>query len=281
MTTAPIVDERLRELFFRYDPTAPLQPEETLLSESAGVRTTLFVITSSHGQRVPGLIWAPLDAAPARPTVILQHGAGSKKEDDYIRLPAIRWAQQGTVCVAIDANDHGERQRGQRDPQVLWNRPWQRRDHAVQMCVDLHRLVDYLETRPEANVGRLGYVGFSMGTINGVPFVGLDKRVKAAVFAIGGARLFELRTKPDDAELRREHEIVAAITDPVHFAPLIAPRPVLMINGSRDETVPQAAGQALFDALDEPKRIIWFDGGHTDLSGREFKEIWTFLSAQL
>ncbi len=147
--------------------------------------------------------------------------------------------------------------------------------------MDLQRTVDYLQTRGEIDIGRLGYTGFSMGTINGVSFVGLDQRVKAAVFVIGGGRLFDLRPKPDDQRLREEQEIVAEITDPVHFAPLIAPRPVLMINGSKDETVPPAAGQALFDAMGEPKQIIWFDGGHTDLTGREFKEIWTFLSERL
>ncbi len=281
MIATTLVDDRLRELFYRYDPTAPLQPEEKVLSEEAGVRTTHFVISSTHGLRVPGLIWSPLEAAGPRPVIILQHGAGSKKEDVYIRLPVTRWAQHGFACVAIDANEHGERLHAERDPQALWTRPWQRRDHAVQMCVDLQRTVDYLQTRPEIDTGRLGYAGFSMGTINGVSFVGLDKRVKAAVFVIGGARLFKLRPLPGDPRLRAEHEIVAAITDPVHFAPLIAPRPVLMINGSKDETVPPAAGQALFDALGEPKQIIWFDGGHTDLTGREFKEIWSFLSERL
>ncbi|MHB8576295.1 MAG: alpha/beta hydrolase [Dehalococcoidia bacterium] len=281
MTTAVTVDDRVRELFFGYDPTTPLEPQTRVISEEGGVRTTHFVIASTHGQRVPGLIWRSVDAIGSAPVIILQHGASSKKEDDYIRLPAMRWARQGMTCVAIDANNHGERVTTPRDQQAQWTQPWTRRDHAIQMCNDLQRTVDYLETRAEADTSRLGYVGFSMGTTNGVSFVALDQRVKAAVFAVGGARLFELRPKPDDPELREEMETVAAIVDPVHFAPRIAPRPVLMVNGSRDETVIPEAGRALYDALGEPKRIVWFDGGHTNLSGREFKEFWAFLSTAL
>jgi dienelactone hydrolase len=281
VTAASIVDEHLRNLFFRYDRTAKLDPEESIVSEEAGVRTTHFVISSTHGQRVPGLIWSPAGADRPLPTVLLQHGAGSRKEDAYISLTARRWARQGMTCVAIDANDHGERQRGERDPSAIWTRPWTRRDHAVQMCVDLQRTVDYLETKAEADTTRLGFVGFSMGTINGVSFVALDRRVKAAAFAIGGGNLFELRPKPDDPMVRSELEIASQIVDPIYFAGKIAPRPVLMVNGLRDETVTPAAAEALYAALAEPKRIVWYDGGHTEIGGRELKEIWAFLQENL
>ena len=281
MTTAAHVDTALRDLFFRYDRSAPLEPEERVLGEEGGVRTTHFAITSTHSLRVPGLIWSPLDAAGPLPVILLQHGATSRKEDDYIRLTARRWAAQGTICVAIDANEHGERQTHARDPQAIWTRPWTRRDHAVQMCVDLQRTVDYLETRAEADTSRLGYVGFSMGTINGVSFVALDERVKAAAFAVGGGNIGTFGPPPADPQLRADLETVAALVDPVQFAPRIAPRPVLMVNGLKDELVTPAAGQALFDALGEPKRIVWYDGGHTAIGGRELKEIWTFLRETL
>jgi len=285
--TEIMVDSQLRELFYRYDRVAPLEPEVRVLSEDQGVRTTHFVISSSHGQRVPGLIWTPLaernagETSGPLPVVMLQHGAGSCKEDGYISLTARRWAQQGVLCVAIDANEHGERPQTVTDKQALWTYPWLRRDHAIQMCTDLQRTLDYLETRADADLARIGYLGFSMGTINGVAFVALDRRVKTAVFAIGGGRLIELRPPSDDADRRTDLALVAEIVDPVHFAPLIAPRPVLMVNGKRDETVPPAAGQALFDALAEPKRIIWYDGGHTELSGRELKAIWSFFQETL
>jgi dienelactone hydrolase len=281
MTTTTLIDDRLRAFCFRYDPSAPLEAETTILAEEGGVRTTRFVISSTHGQRVPGLIWAPLQADRPLPAVLLQHGATSRKEDDYIRLTALRWSREGLLCVAIDASDHGERTRAQSDPQAIWTLPWTRRDHAIQMCVDLQRTVDYLESRDDVDVSRLGYVGFSMGTICGVPFVALDPRVKAAAFAVGGARLNEFQQPPADPRVREELALASAIVDPVHFAPLISPRPVLLVNGSRDELVPVSAARALFDALGEPKRIVWYDGGHTEMRGQEFKAIHAFLGEHL
>jgi dienelactone hydrolase len=282
MPLETVVDARVRELCYRYDRDAPLEPEDDrVLGEERGVRTTHFAISSTHGQRVAGLIWAPLSrGANAYPTLLLQHGAGSRKEDDYIRITATRWAQRGATCIAIDAHEHGERFHSQERQQAVWARPWTRRDHAVQMCVDLQRTVDYLEARGDVDLARLGYLGFSMGTINGVAFVALDARVKRAAFAIGGASLLRLWPQPEDAQARADLETVAGMVDPVHFAPLIAPRPVLLVNGLRDEVIPPECGQALFDALGEPKQIVWFDGGHTDMSGRELRAIWAFLSGE-
>lgn len=277
MTTASIVDDHLRDLFFSYDRELSLETEARELGEADGVGTTHFVISSTHGERVTGLIWQPANAAGPLPAILMQHGAGSRKEDDYIRLPALHWAQAGFACIAIDAHEHGERQIRPRDPQAIWQRPWTRRDHAVQMCVDLQRTVDYLATRNEIDLARLGFIGFSMGTINGVPFVARDQRVKAAVFCVGGATLSGFRDLPNDPRLVEELRTALAIVDPIHFAAQIAPRPVLCINGRRDEAVPPAAAQALFDALGEPKRIVWYDGGHTDMRGPEFKEAWQFL----
>src|SRR5262249_21433879 len=123
-------------------------------------------------------------------------------------------------------------------------------------CVDLQRTVDYLESRDDVDVSQLNYVGFSMGTICNVPFVALDPRIKAAAFAVGNARLNEFQPPPTDPRIHEELKLASAMINPVHFAPLISPRPVLLMNNNRDELVPVSAAQALFDALNEPKQII-------------------------
>jgi dienelactone hydrolase len=284
----PLVDAALRDLFFDYDRGLPLQPVERDLGVRDGVRVLHFTISSTHGERVPGLLWTPEGAAARLPLLLVQHGAGTKKEDDYISLTAQRWARDGFAVAAIDAHGHGERQRGEQELAWLWELPWLSRDHAIQMCVDLQRTLDYLATRPEPDLARSGFVGFSMGANNGVAFVARDPRVRAAVFLIGGARLIELQDapaavaqRPGFAARRADHALAAAIVDASHFAAQIAPRPVLMINGRRDEIVSPAAAQALFDALGEPKRIIWFDGGHTDIRGEHLKAAEAFLRERL
>lgn len=269
-----------RALFYRYDRTLPLNAEELPLAQERETRVRRFTFDSIHDQRVPGVAWLPAEPAQRRPLIILQHGAGSHKEADYIRLPAMRWTRLGFICVSIDAHAHGQREPIVSDPSRLWQLPWTRKEHSVQMAVDLMRTVDYLETWPEVDVARLGFLGFSMGTIMGVPFVGLDGRVKSACLAIGGSMEGRSRQLVDAAQ-RWEQEAAAAICDPVHFAPLVAPRRVLMINGRRDDVVPPAAAERLFAALQEPKRISWYDGGHTDLRGEQFREMLEFFQETL
>ena len=280
MSDVPALSPEQRALFFRYDRALPLRAEEQGDEVIDGVRVFRFRFDSTHGERVPATAWVEAGAAAARPVILLQHGAGSSREDSYIRLPALRWARQGFACIAIDAHLHGERLLAQRDPGRIWQLPWSRKEHAVQMTVDLMRLLDLVETRPEFNSSRVGYLGFSMGTIMGVPFVGLDPRVKSACFAIGGS-LIGRAAASSDASLRLDNEAAAEITDPIHFAPLIAPRPVLMINGRQDQTVPPASAEGLYAALNQPKRIEWYDGGHTDLRGAQFAQMLTFFRETL
>lgn len=278
MTTTTNMTPTVRELFFKYDPTLPLETEERE-EGSGGARQVHFRITSIRDERVPGHLWLPEGPGP-HPVIMLQHGAGSRKEDAYISSPAARWAREGYATVAIDAHNHGERRTGPADDRSVFLLPWRRLDHAVQMAVDSMRVVDYLHTRSEIAPHRIGYVGFSMGAIFGVPFVGLDRRVAAAVFCLGGSLAGRFADIADSRQ-RAAQATVSAITDPVHFAPLISPRPTLMINGRRDDVVPPESAQQLYDALGEPKEIVWYDGGHTDLTGELFKRMWSFLRANV
>lgn len=274
----PSLSREQRALFFRYDPSLPLEIEEQPPELAGGVQIVRFALASIHQQRVRGILWLPAGRQTPAPTMLIQHGAGSYKEDGYIRLPAMRWANAGWACVAIDAAGHGERSGRGFDPAWLWRAPWFTCDHAVQMAVDLMRTVDYLATRPDIDAGRLGYLGFSMGTIMGVSFVALDQRIRSACFAIGGSLRYHDGVDP---QLRREGETVATIIDPVHFAPLIAPRPVLQINGLADELVPPDAAERLHAALGEPKRIIWYEGGHRGLRVPQFLAMFDFFQQTL
>lgn len=62
---------------------------------------------------------------------------------------------------------------------------------------------------------------------------------------------------PKDAETWLKN---FADIDPVRHAAMIAPRPLLIIHGSNDETVPRAHSQILFDAAKEPKTLRIIEG---------------------
>ena len=65
--------------------------------------------------------------------------------------------------------------------------------------------------------------------------------------------------------------------DPCRFVGAVSPRPILFVNATRDETVPRAATEALYQAAQEPKKIEWFDGSHQQLPGVALKAMWIHL----
>ena len=148
-----------------------------------------------------------------------------------------------------------------------------------QSVVDLRRTVDYLASRGDIDMDRIGYIGVSLGSFVGSVFAGVDPRVRTAVFVVGGGgwkamidtsgvhaleaiRAHEAERGRDTADFAKALHVV----EPLAFAPRIAPRPVLMINCDNDQYVPKPTAEDLFASLGEPKDIRWFtcdgDIGH-------------------
>ena len=133
------------------------------------------------------------------------------------------------------------------------------RDMHVQWAKDFFRAVDYLETRKDIDMSKLGYYSLSMGAYFGPIPVSLDPRIKVAVFASGGLRY----NYPPE-------------TQPANFMPRVKV-PVLLVNGKDDFSVPLAAQLRFHELLGTPpehKKHIALEGGHVaqDMRGM-FKEV--------
>ena len=129
--------------------------------------------------------------------------------------------------------------------------------------IDLQRALDAAEQIPLLDVGRVAFAGLSLGSIVGATFCGVDPRPCAAVLALGGGGFG------------------SAQSDPVQHVARFAPRPLLFVNATRDETVSRSSTEALYEAAADPKEILWFDAAHDDLPGRALKAIWLFLQRHL
>ncbi len=258
-----LIDDRLLDFFFRYDKALPLDAEEHAVETGEGYSKLHMVFTSTHNERVPATLYLPSPSAGPVPAIMVQHAGPSSKDDAYIQEPCRRWAEAGYACIAIDSPNVGERAgRGRVALEEQWREGliFQMRDQRVQAVVDLMRALDYLETRPEVDASRTGYVGVSQGAFLGVQLAALDKRVRALVCIVAGG---SLRPFGPDTITVREADLVQELTDPARFAPRISPRPVLMLSGDEDEIVPRAATEALYGALRDPKELRWFAMGHT------------------
>jgi len=135
--------------------------------------------------------------------------------------------------------------------------------------LDVLRLVDYLVTRPDVDPARIGLIGFSKGGMETYLAAAIDSRIAVAVPVIGvqsfrwalehdawqervgtlapavedTARSEGLKTI-DAAFVRKFYDrVVPGIYgefDGPAMLPLIAPRPLLAINGERDGLTPLA-----------------------------------------
>jgi dienelactone hydrolase len=140
-------------------------------------------------------------------------------------------------------------------------------------AVDLRRAVDLIQTRPEVDKKRLGFLGISLGGIIGGLFAGNEPRLQAvALWAAGGnwGKLLATSQHPFATEFRKTNKVtnadalekVFADVDPLSVITRIAPKPLLLINGTNDTIVPRACADLLFDAAQQPKQRILLPGGH-------------------
>jgi dienelactone hydrolase len=253
------------DALFDTDPDAPLDlwTREMPRPERLASGTALRFEYTSQGDRVPGQLLLPDSDGPA-PLVLLQHGANGSKSADYLEATGLPWVERGAAVASIDFPLHGERLDAKLALATLEGDAGGLRTTFVrQAVVDLRRVLDALVGLPELDASRIGYVGFSMGSMLGAAFCAVDPRPRAAVFALGGAGLGPARL------------------DPARYVGQIAPRPVLFVNTSGDQTIPRRSAEAFHAAAAEPKEILWFEGSHTQLPGVALKAMWTFLARQL
>lgn len=275
-------------------PRVPLAPK---------VRGDSFSYAADAEQRVPGILVRPAGSG-RHPVVIVLHGTGGNKEG---QLPVLRQlADKGFLAVAIDGRYHGERA-GQKSGSAAYQDAMLRtyetgKEHPFlyDTAWDVMRLIDYLETLPEADASRIGMIGFSKGGMETYLAAAVDPRVKVAVpciavqsfnwaldhdswqsragtfqTALDTAAKKEGVAKADAKFLRHFYDKVApgiySSFDGPSIVPLIAPRALMTINGEIDPRTPMPGLELCFEAIrkayagnpDRFQSVIQKNTGHT------------------
>lgn len=257
--------------FYEYDRSLPLNVEESLLKDGEKCRIFKVYFDSVNGERVPAVISIPKGEGRF-PCIVFLHGYGGSKED---AIPAAElMAGEGYAIISIDAEFHGERRE---NGKALYSTNLnESRRGIIQTIIDLRRAVDYLETRDDIDMDRIGYVGGSMGGIFGGIFIGVEPRIKAAALIVAGGNMSLMVRKSQHPAIPpiREYLEREGITyeelqrfmdpiDPLNFIRNFSPRPVVFHLGRFDDIVPAEAGEQLYRAAGEPKRVYWYNAGHS------------------
>lgn len=146
---------------------------------------------------------------------------------------------------------------------------------------DLMAVIDYLFTVPEVDKTHLSLLGFSGGAAVSVFVASADSRI-SSIAACACPAEFTFLTKTDNPQSIIDHfRYIGAIRDsdfppsvkewfdhfteinPVKHVGGISPRPLLVVHGNQDETVPLSHARELYNRATQPKQLVIIDGaGH-------------------
>ena len=239
------------ELLYAYEKTPLNVQDDGVVKETEDWREEKVTFDAAYnGERMAAYLFLPKRVKPPYQTILFFPSArvlflppdssrlGDLNYFDYI-------IQSGRAVMYPIYKDTYERQLTRKmpaDPDSI--------AEPVEWYQDAARSLDYLETRADIDKSRMGYLGVSMGSADGVIFAALlEDRLKAAVFLDGGYFLVKVPPGVDQAD----------------FAPRLK-IPVLMVNGRYDYTFPPATSQdPLFQMLGTPaadKRHVLLDTPH-------------------
>ena len=224
-----------------------------------------------YGDWIPALVvYSKLARSKPLPVVLCMPGSPNVKEDLLQPMDLLpRWAEEGLFVISIDRPYHGDRtgdlnQALQEKGIVkVWG----------EYVYDLMRTVDYIETRPEADAGRIGMLGLSMGGMEALLLAALDERVDAVVSIAGQLdwqevfnagswktifgglelrhRLVRLGADAETAQAAFKQQYPDLdIVDASKVAPLLANKPLFLVIGEDDPYIPIAAARNTFKAAE-------------------------------
>jgi len=178
--------------------------------------------------------------------------------------------------------------------------------HEITTIVDMRRLVDWTEARPEIDSQNIALVGFSHGAIFAPALAVQEPRISAVVLVMGGAhperiiaQCIGARTEGvqiwaettfgwsrDEMEARLEP--LYGPMDPTRYPDRVDPAQILMIEAGKDECIPKSCRDALWVAMGRPERYI-INANHrhafytmTPLNLNWMrKKIWRFFESRL
>jgi dienelactone hydrolase len=220
------------------------------LSEG-GVTERRFDLERESGI-VPGILWTPTEHERPLPLVLMGHGGSGHKRSDRQLMLGRRLAMVSQIAsVTIDGPFHGDRITEKVDRQQFQAMMAAMGVDKVTdgMVDDWRATLDALSQLDAIAGDRIAYMGFSMGTRFGLPFVAAaGDRLCCAVLGKNG--------------LRQTSAMASMAPRFAQDAPNIK-MPVLFHVQWDDELFPRDGQFELFDLFGSPdKRLIAFPGPH-------------------
>lgn len=234
--------------------------------------------SSYDDTEVKGLVAIPR-GVESKGCVMWQFGFRSTKENTSLAWQGI--AALGLTTFSIDMREHGARAKSKDSYEQVLNDPETFAKMVRGTVGDLRSAVDFLEEQPYCHKN-IAYAGVSLGGAIGTIFAAKDKRVKATVLVVTPGTWRDVMRAPDspilpgvkpDTPRFNAGVRVYSPFDPDRYVAQIAPRPVLIISGTTDQTVLLSNARKLQEAAKEPKTVYDFRGSHNPTLGPDADDV--------
>ena len=279
---------KLRKFFIRqlggFPNRVPLEPQTVGAIQADGYRIEKVIFQSQTGHHITANLYLPKSETPTPGVVVSSGHSRTAKTADYNQRFGIAMARNGMAALCFDPIGQGERSQilneaGQ--PQFKGTTTEHflvgvgsvlvGRNTARYRVWDAMRAIDYLASRPEVDLQRIGFTGCSGGGTLTSYVMALDDRVACAAPACYLTTFRHLieTIGPQDAEQNVYGQIRFGMDHP-DYVLMRAPRPTLISATTGDYFSIQGAWQnyrqskRVFGRLGFPERVdlVEVDGKH-------------------
>jgi len=274
-----VVSDEIFEVFLRqydYD-DLDLNVRQESLDDSSELWTVERIsVDAPYGdERMIVNMFLPKASAPPYQTVIYFPGSASLfKEtsediDEYYEFPLfLSFLVKTGRAVAYPVYKGTFERRDDRLLAIhLGTNTHQFTEYLTQLVKDFRRTVDYLESRPDIDAGRLAYYGMSWGGVMGGIIPAVETRPRTAIILSGGI-----------------YEAGLPEANPINYAPRIT-MPYLMMVGRYDSVLDhESSAKPLFDLIGTPnehKVLKVYETDHIPPKSEYIAEILAWLDLYL
>ena len=198
---------------------------------------------SMPGLYVTGNLYLPKQREAPLPAILYVCGHSYSPYGDKVQYQrhGISFAKNGYVAFILDSIQISETFALHHGVQSQEMPDWYARGYtpAGVEVWNAMRAIDYLETRPEVDKSRVGMTGRSGGAAMSWFTAALDQRIKAVV-PVMGISTYAANVRENTQRLHCDCMFCVNIhrQDMLHQGALIAPRPLLMAHGAKDNLFP-------------------------------------------
>ncbi|MFC1513679.1 SUMF1/EgtB/PvdO family nonheme iron enzyme [candidate division KSB1 bacterium] len=266
----PEVSEDLFQSYknqFFYDPTE-LEGDIAMRDESNEdwIKEEILFNTAYNDERITAYLFLPKNIEPPYQTIVYFPGASVIRQasNETINVSAIDFLLKSGRAVMWPIYIGTYERNGGLSLGDNYNYMSHTfTDYSIKLIKDFRRSIDYLETRDDIAIDKLGYMGNSWGARMGMIVCAVEERIKAAVFALGGFKVY-ITVRPE--------------VDCINYVSHVK-IPILMLNGKNDYRRPlELSIEPCYRYLGSSVKILeLYDTGHSVPRNELIKESYDFF----